>query len=659
VELALARFEQYLNRRFSQGSTPKHYLSDLRIFIRVIGDKAPKDVTPVDIDAFVDDQVTQGLSPATINRRLACIHSFFEQLAAERPEHHWPNPVINRRHKLKTGSRLPRDASDADVSKIFAVISDERDRAMFGLMVGASLRVGEVSTLQLGDIEEPISPGGLAKLRVHGKGDKERVVWLTPSLWHALQDWLEKRPSVTSDRVFLNWRNQPITVSGIQYRFKQHCLAAGVQGSCHELRHTFARRLVEAGLPVDSLSKLLGHSHLHTTQRYIDGSDPTVRADFAAAMARLENTLIQDRIADSEPPQPIPPGKPTTASPAQLEKLRRRLADSSLPPWLRDALEAYICWRWPTWRPQTAYRIAGNMISAIRRVWVWLAANRQIEGWETFRRSDLEAWLQALCQDGLSQNTINYNLGLVRMLMRFVEGRDCHLDPGLFRVESPKKGGVALPLYLPEPEYRRLEKTVFENTQADTYSACFDRAWFLTLAHTGMRLSELLALGLDDLDLATERAIVRSSKSGHDRIVFLTPALVEALHRYLGGRPELPDEERVFVLHQRSPTPRTIQRRLRKYGTKAGVDVSPHKLRHTMATRLLNQGMPIHSLRKLLGHQHLNTTQIYARLYDQTLYRQFREVTARLEGLAVDEWPQTSTRAPVRAQIEVADVLDT
>ena len=208
------------------------------------------------------------------------------------------------------------------------------------------------------------------------------------------------------------------------------------------------------------------------------------------------------------------------------------------------------------------------MISTIRRVWAWLSANRQIEGWETFRRSDLEAWLQARCQDGVSQNTIDYNLGLVRMLLRFVEARGCHLDPGLFRAESPKKRRVSLPRYLP-------------------------------------------------------------------------------------------DEGRVFVLHQRSPTPRTIQRRLRKYGTKAGVDVSPHKLRHTMATRLLNQGMPIHSLRKLLGHQHLNTTQIYARLYDQTLYRQFREATARLEGLAVDGWPQTITGAPLRAEKEVAEALDT
>lgn len=653
MERALARFEQYLNRRFGQSSTPKHYLSDLRIFIRRVGDKAAQDVTPADVDAFVDDQIDHGLSPTTINRRLACIRSFFEYVAADGP-HHWPNPVISRRHNLKTGSRLPRDASDEAVSRIFAALSDERDRAMFGLMVGAGLRVGEVSALLLEDIEASNLPGNLAKLRVRGKGDKERVVWLTPSLWHALQDWLEERPQTASDRVFVNLRRQPITVSGIQYRLKLHCQAAGVEVSCHELRHTFARRLVEAGLPVDSLSKLLGHSHLHTTQRYIDGADPTVRADFTEAMARLESTLIRDRVAHTEAPQPIPPGKQMTASPAQLEKLRRQLADSDFPPWLREALDAYISWRWPTWRAQTAYRIAGNMISTIRRVWAWLATNRQVDSWETFQRSDLEAWLQARCQEGLSQSTIENNLGLVRMLLRFAQERGCDVDRGLFRVEPPKKRGVALPRYLPEPEYRRLETTVLESTQVDTYNAYFDRAWFLVLAHTGVRLSEMLALGLDDLDLAAERAIVRGSKPGHDRVVFLTPVLIEALHHYLEKRPELLGEGRVFVLHGRSPTPRAIQWRLRKYGEKAGVEVSPHKLRHTLATRLLNQGMPIHSLQKLLGHEHLNTTQIYARLYDQTLYRQFREASARLEGLAAEAWPQTITATSVPANLEVA-----
>src|SRR5688572_4796258 len=142
MQQACLRFEQYLKRRFGQSSTRKHYLSDLNIFITFIGDKAPDAVTSADIDRFVDQQIAAGLSPSTINRRLSCLHSFFECLAGEQPEQPWPNPVVNRRHHLKLGAHLPRDASDSDVARLFAVIQAERDQAMFDLMIGAGLRVG-------------------------------------------------------------------------------------------------------------------------------------------------------------------------------------------------------------------------------------------------------------------------------------------------------------------------------------------------------------------------------------------------------------------------------------------------------------------------------------------------------------------------------------
>ena len=79
--------------------------------------------------------------------------------------------------------------------------------------------------------------------------------------------------------------------------------------------------------------------------------------------------------------------------------------------------------------------------------------------------------------------------------------------------------------------------------------------------------------------------------------------------------------------------------------------VSPHRLRHTLATRLINQGMPIHSLRKLLGHQHLNTTQLYARIYDETLYEQFTTAISRLEAMAVNDWPGVAIREPALAEV--------
>ena len=165
---ALARFEQYLKRRFGKSSTLKHYRSDLNIFIDAIDEKSPEAVSPTDLDQFIEQQIAAGLSPTTINRRLSSIHSFYEYLASEQLEQNWPNPVISRRHYLKTGSRLPRDVSDDDVARFFAVIDDDRDRAMFGLMVGAGLRVGEVADLRLDGIEEPLNPDQLVKLRVRG-----------------------------------------------------------------------------------------------------------------------------------------------------------------------------------------------------------------------------------------------------------------------------------------------------------------------------------------------------------------------------------------------------------------------------------------------------------------------------------------------------------
>jgi len=653
VNEALERFEKYLKRRFGQSSTLKHYRSDLKIFMGTIGNKRPEAVVSTGIDSFIEQQIGAGLKPTTINRRLSSIHSFFEYLASENLDQDWPNPVISRRHYLKTGSHLPRDVSDDDVARLFAVIDDERDRAMFGLMVGAGLRVGEVTELPLDNIEEPLDPDQLVKLRVRGKGNKERVVWLTAVLWETLQAWHKVRPAAETNRLFLNRRGQPLSVSGIQYCLKQYCQTAGVSFSCHQLRHTFGRRLAENGLAVDSLARLLGHSQLQTTQRYIDGADPMVRADFGAAMKALETSLIRDQGPPPDPPKPTPPPRPRSASQAELEKIRQRL--DPLPPWLGQAVDAYLSWYWPSWRARSATKLAGNLISLMRRIWVWLDTHRQVESWETLRRPDLEAWLQARYQDEVSDVTIRNDLHRFRGLLKFLETRDYPLDLGLFRVQPPKLKIEPLPRYLSETDYRHLEKAIFQATEADTYNACFDRAWFLTLAHTGVRISELLDLRLGDLNLSAGYAIVRGGKPGRDRVVYLTPTLSHALRRYLNQRPDLPDDDYLFVLHGRSPTTRTIQRRLASYGQQAGVQVSPHRLRHTTATRLINQGMPIHSLRKLLGHQNLNTTQLYARVYDETLYRQFKEAMTRLEAIEVNDWPGTETSQPVSTELWTAE----
>ncbi len=106
--------------------------------------------------------------PATINRRLSSLRSFYEYLASEQVETHWPSPVIPRRHTLKKGVHLPRDLHDNEAERLLAVIIDSRDKAIFSLMIKVDLRVREVVTLHLESIEPLLLPDHLTKLRVIG-----------------------------------------------------------------------------------------------------------------------------------------------------------------------------------------------------------------------------------------------------------------------------------------------------------------------------------------------------------------------------------------------------------------------------------------------------------------------------------------------------------
>ena len=164
-------------------------------------------------------------------------------------------------------------------------------------MIGAGLRIGEVVQLQLEDLDA-VATTHMARLRVRGKGKKERVVWLTHEVLQHVQAWIEKRPSAKCNQLFHNQHRQPLSVAGVQFRLRQHCQTAGVRLTAHQLRHTFARRLVENGMPGESLAKLLGHRQLKTTQRYIDGADPALRTDFFQAMDRVSQITTSEELAN-------------------------------------------------------------------------------------------------------------------------------------------------------------------------------------------------------------------------------------------------------------------------------------------------------------------------------------------------------------------------
>jgi site-specific recombinase XerD len=283
------RFGKWLRRKSPHTTTPRHYRNDLELFL-AWADKPPGAITLHDVDAYVEYAQGHGHAVATVNRRLAAIRTFYHFLAVE-SDTAPPNPVLPRRHFIRQGQRLPRDAEDADVEKPFAAISTPRDKAMFLLMVRCGLRVSEVRNLSLGDVYLQPTPGSLARLWLHGKNGSQRVAYLSAQALTAVRAWLTVRPKAEDQALFLNRFGERLTVTGIQARLAHHCRQADVWITCHQLRHTFARHLIEAGVPVTSLQRLLGHVRIRTTQTYLHISDLQVQADYEAAMEQVSRRL--------------------------------------------------------------------------------------------------------------------------------------------------------------------------------------------------------------------------------------------------------------------------------------------------------------------------------------------------------------------------------
>jgi site-specific recombinase XerD len=236
-------FVNWLRRRNPEGRTWRDYGYDLAQFAASVGERPPGAITFQDIDHFIIQQVTRGMQPATVNRRLAAIAALYTFLADD--DRGLVSPILPHRHYLRQRQRLPRPVPEEDLRKFFAVILDARDRAMFVLMLRCGLRIAEVAGLALADLYLDESP---PRLVVNGKGLRERSCYLSPQAEAALRSYLAERPEATSDFVFLSYQ-----LDGLS-----------------------------------TIQKLLGHRWLESTQTYVQANDRQVKDDFYAACQKLE-----------------------------------------------------------------------------------------------------------------------------------------------------------------------------------------------------------------------------------------------------------------------------------------------------------------------------------------------------------------------------------
>jgi len=219
----------------------------------------------------------------------------------------------------------------------------------------------------------------------------------------------------------------------------------------------------------------------------------------------------------------------------------------------------------------------------------------------------------------MKRNTQNYHLIALRAFLKFMRKRDVEsLNPE--RIELAKVGGRDLDL-ITTNELDRLMK----GPNGSSLSALRDRAILELFFSTGLRVSELCNLN-QDLDLSRDEFSVRG-KGEKVRVVFLSPSAKTAIREYLDKRDDMSDA--LFVGYGKASkgkdlsrlTPRSVERLVKRYAIKAGITrkVTPHVIRHSFATDLLENGADLRSVQALLGHANIATTQVYTHVTDKHL----------------------------------------
>jgi integrase/recombinase XerD len=269
--------------------------------------------------------------------------------------------------------------------------------------------------------------------------------------------------------------------------------------------------------------------------------------------------------------------------------------------------------------------LSANTVSAYRRdleKFDGFTKKRKLS-MESVGRDDLVDFLADLYRQKLESRTVARHLVTLRNFFRFAQAHEMIASDPAINLESPK-------IRRNLPGYLRLEEVekLLEQPDSKTPTGVRDRAMLEVLYSTGLRVSELINLGVSDLD--SKVGCVRcTGKGDKERIVPVGRKALGIVERYLkDGRPELVRQAKaaaspaLFVNRRGSALSRVgVWKILSAYGRKAGLRVAltPHMLRHSFATHLLERGADLRSVQLMLGHADISTTQIYTHVVEERL----------------------------------------
>lgn len=321
--------------------------------------------------------------------------------------------------------------------------------------------------------------------------------------------------------------------------------------------------------------------------------------------------------------------KPSTDILAMPESL------NEVPEWLRTPLYRFLRLKQRNWPAKTVQRSTRQLFSRLNHITTYFIQHYEWSEWQQLAPHWLEDYIDARLREGIAPGTINWDLIYFRALCQFLVEEGYDVPKAILKLkvlDTPQR----LPRPLATEQVRLLERGIQKAiTEAQTdfewMLAVRDLACFYLLWHCGLRVSEVCSLRLNDIDLDTRKLFIHNSKERKDRIAYMSDTAALAVQQHLAIHPN-PDSVHLFTTQRGALHPRSLQRRLVHYRQQCGVSVTAQRLRHTFASQMLAAGMPVSSLQRYLGHEHLDTTMIYAEVSDPLLRQDYYQGIATLDS---------------------------
>lgn len=286
--------EKYLRhqyRRMCKATTVENAYATIHSFLTYLYStthRSLREITRSDTEGFVEHEQDRGLKLSTVRLKLVTLRAFLRFLIEQEYVAH---EVLSRKFTIKLPEALPRAIAPCDVKQLLSVVTRVRDRALLLLLLRTGLRIGELLNTKVCDVDMQEH-----KIMVYQapKTSIGRVVYFSDDAQRALEAWLKER-NPDAEFLFYGYGDRVMSYGGAREIFKKYLRKAGLSHkgyTIHRLRHTCASELLNAGMRLECLQNLLGHTNAEVTRRYARLTDKTREEEYFKAMERIERGEI-------------------------------------------------------------------------------------------------------------------------------------------------------------------------------------------------------------------------------------------------------------------------------------------------------------------------------------------------------------------------------